>query len=261
MLESHLVLCAASAADRISPDVGAGFLFLEGGFAFAVDAVWTFVEGEHLFATADGGSFQGIEGLRRAAFGEHEHELPAVRVGVGAHEGGVLLLVDHRVVHAPSQFLEHKSLAETGHGSAAVDFVSHDPHDHPACLGDPKQLGGYALGIKFVALVLAQLIVGRRSYSQIYRILWESAHRFHAVTDNEAVCWEFCGHGVLVLWCADKSSGECSGGLVAAKKVSLAISEYRVSGLYFLWFCAIITHVCIIGRGVTSIVLGRQEDD
>ena len=102
MSESQLVFCAATAADRIGPDVGAGFFFLECGFAFAVDAVGAFVEGEHLFAAADSGGFKGIEGLRRAVFGEHEHELPAVRVGIGAHEGSVLLLVDHRVVHAPS---------------------------------------------------------------------------------------------------------------------------------------------------------------
>ena len=128
------------------------------------------------------------------------------------------------------------------------------------CAASAADCGGYALGVKLVALVVAQLIVGRRSHRQVYRLLGESAHHFDAITDNEAVGWEFCGHGVPLLWCADKSSGDCSGGLAAAKKVSLTISEDRVSGLHFLCFCVSLTHLCIIGRGVTSIASGRQKD-
>lgn len=64
---------------------------------------------------------------------------------------------------------------------------------------------------------------------------------------------------MTLLRCADEFLGECSGGLVAVKKVSLAIFEDRVSGLYFLCFYVSLTHVCIICRGVTRIVLGRQQ--
>ena len=181
MLKRHPVARRAAQADRVRPDVGPGLLFFEFLEVFAVHSVGAFVVDDHLESVADSRLLDRIEGLR-ASLAEHEHELVAVRVRVAAHEGRVLLAVDHQVVHVEPDFLKVETLSETGEAASAVDAVADDPHHDAALRRDAEESVGDGFKVEVVALVVAQGVVGRRSDRQV------DALRGHGLHEVDAVC-------------------------------------------------------------------------
>lgn len=170
MLEGDFVVGAAALADRIGPDVVAGLALAQPDRALGIDGIRALVGHGGLPAAALGGLLAGVEGLG-PPLGEHDHQLVAVGVGVGALERGVLLLVDHDVVDAEAALLADEDVAEAGQTAVAVlDALADHPDADAAGLGDPVDGGQHLLGVEGIALVEAQVVVGRAGEHQIDRI-------------------------------------------------------------------------------------------
>ena len=188
MLEGDLVVGAAALADCVGPDVVAGLALAQPDRALGIDGVRTFVGHGGLPAAALGGLLAGVEGLG-SSLGEHDHQLVAVGIGVGALERGVLLLVDHDVVDAEAALLADEDVAEAGQAAAAVlDALAYHPDADAAGLGDPVDGGQHLLGVEGIPLVEAQIVVGRAGEHQIDRIGGAAGVKdFDGVADIEGV--------------------------------------------------------------------------
>ena len=170
VLEGDLVVGAAALADRVGPDVVAGLTLAQPDRALGIDGIRAFVGHGGLPAAALGGFLAGVEGTG-PPLGEHDHQLVAVGIGVGALERGVLLLVDHDVVDAEAALLADENVAEASQTAAAVlDALANHPDADAARLGDPVDGGQHLLGVEGIALVEAQVVVGRAGEHQIDRI-------------------------------------------------------------------------------------------
>lgn len=188
MLEGDLVVGTAALADCVGPDVVTGLVLAQPDRALGIDGIRAFVGHGGLPAAALGGLLAGVEGLG-PPLGEHDHQLVAVGVGVGALERSVLLLVDHDVVDAEAALLADEDVAEASQAAAAVlDALADHPDADAAGLGDPVDSGQHLLGIEGIALVEAQVVVGRAGEHQIDGIgSTAGVEEIDGVTDIEGI--------------------------------------------------------------------------
>ncbi len=131
MLERYFVRSRPAKPDCVLPDVGFGFFLFQLLADFLVHAIRQFVMRQHLKAAARRFRLDGVECLGRP-LAQDKHELVAIRVGVFSHEGRVLFLVNHHIVHLKANLLEKQPLPETGQCPAAIDFVADYPYHHAA---------------------------------------------------------------------------------------------------------------------------------
>ena len=115
MPKRYLVPRCAAKPYRICPYIGARLFAVEARLALLVDAVRKLVVRQKLLPAANRRRFERVESLGRPALGQHEHKLPCVCVGVGAHKRRVALLVNHNIVNDEANVLEHHRLAKTRH--------------------------------------------------------------------------------------------------------------------------------------------------
>ena len=230
-----LVGGSAAVAYGVRPDIRARLGAVQRGQLLFVDAVGTLVVGQHFRAAADGGRFQRMESSGRAAFGEDQHQFPAVGVGVGAHKGGVLFLVHHYIVDDEAEVLEHNGLPEAGHRAAAVDAVAHHPDDNAARPGDAQQGLADAFGVKVVALIIAQAVVGRGGHREVDAVGREIAQQGYAISFQYGVSlrqgvhgWSPTGCGLATVGarhCGPQPSAAPGGVAIAG-----ASSNYEIAG-------------------------------